>query len=961
MKCPSCGRENPVTSIRCSQCRTALFDSSDDRTMDSPATTSGTTHGDTKPAAAEAELQSSTLVRTPSGATPSQGRSGSSAGRASRILEPGDELGTRFLIDELLGEGGMGRVYKATDRDLGRIVAIKVLLSELANDPQVIQRFKHELLLASRISHKNILRIHDLNEVDGIKFITMAYVEGNDLNQVLKVEHPLELDRCLKIARQLCEALSAAHAEGVVHRDFKPHNVLVGANDHVYVSDFGLATSFETAKMGMTRSGAFVGTPKYMSPEQVEGGKVDHRSDLYSLGLVIYEMATGEVPFAGDSTWQVMYQRVKEQPKDPKQVNPNLPDWVVRVILHCLEKNQDDRYQSADEIILDIDAHRSPSSSSQSRSHSQSVVLEITPKAAKLTGSLVGAFILLVIVFFALPYTRGWIFHSATTATAAPGHASLPPLTSGKYVAILPFRVLGNDDSLNYVADGLGEALTAKLFQVNDVRITSSTAAGKLNEQKTPLPQIAKELGVNIIVHGLVQGAGKQLRISVKLENMETNQLQWSQEFSGVNGDLLTLEDQIYGKLVEALQLRATPGELSVAGAHPTENVAAYDVYLRGRQALRGQQDPKNIQTAVDLFEQAIKMDNSFALAYAGLSDASMLMYREKKDRIWSERGIAAAKQAARLNDKLPEVHFSLGGAYTATGQTQEAIAELKKALELSPNSDEAYRRLGNAYADTGQKEQAYQALQKAADLNPYFWLNLSALGNAYFEFGDYEKALKQYQAVTQLEPDNAAGYDNIGSVYSRMGKYEESLPAFQKALGLQPYAATYSNLGTSYFYLKRYPEAVQTFEKAAEMNPGDEVMVGNLADAYRWAGQKDKANASYEKAIALAYKQLQVNPRDAGTMGHLALYYAKKGDTAQAKEFIKRSRAIDPSDVYAMYISAVVDTIANDPKSAVATLRTALQKGFAVDDIQAEPEFAPLRLSPDYQAMLKGFSQKSH
>jgi len=958
MKCPSCGRENPESAVRCSQCRTALHNSIDDRTMDSPGQ-SGMMHDDTKPSLAQTDFKD-TMVRTPSGHSPSHSQSSGGSGGRSRVLEPGDELGPRFRVDELLGEGGMGRVYKATDRDLGRVVAIKVLLSELTNDPQVILRFKHELLLASRISHKNILRIHDLSEADGVKFITMAYVAGQDLNQVLKKDHPLALERCLKIARQLCEALSAAHAEGVMHRDFKPHNVLVGSNDHVYVSDFGLATSFETAKMGMTRSGAFVGTPKYMSPEQVEGGKVDHRSDLYSLGLVIYEMATGEVPFAGESTWQVMYQRVKEKPKDPKLVNPILPDWMVRIILHCLEKNQDDRYQSADEIIADIDAHRSPSSHSHSRSHapSRSVVLPITPRAAKWTGSLIGIFVLLVIIFFALPYTRNWVFRGTTTGTGA--SPALPPLSAGKYVAILPFRVLGNDDSLNYVADGLGEALTAKLFQVNDVRITSTTAAQKLNEQKTPLPQIAKELGVNMIVHGLVQGSGKQLRISVKLENMENNQLQWSQEFGGMTGDLLTLEDQIYGKLVEALQLRATPGELSVAGAHPTENVAAYDIYLRGRQALRGQQDPRNIQTAVDLFEQAIKMDSGFALAYAGLSDASMLMYRENKNRLWSERGIAAAKQAATLNDKLPEVHFSLGGAYSATGQSTEAIAELKKALALSPNSDEAYRRLGNAYADIGQKDQAIQALQKAAELNPYYWVNLNALGTAYFEFGDYDKALKQYQSVTQLEPDNAAGYDNVGSVYSRMGKYEESIPAYQKALQLQPYAATYSNLGTSYFYLKKYADAVPMFQKAAEMNPGDEALAGNLADAYRWAGQKDQANATYDKAIALAFKQLQVNPRDAGIMGHLALYYAKKGDTTQAREFIKRSRAIDPSDVYSLYISAVVDTIGNDPKSAIASLRAALQKGFPISDIESEPEFAPLRLAPDYQAIIKDFSQKS-
>ena len=375
------------------------------------------------------------------------------------MLEPGDELGSRFQIDDLLGEGGMGRVYKATDRELGRVIAIKVLLSELTNDAQVIQRFKHELLLASRISHKNILRIHDLSEADGVKFITMAYVEGKDLNQVLKTEHPLPLERCMKFARQLCEALAAAHAEGVVHRDFKPHNVLVAKDDHVYVSDFGLATSFETAKMGMTRSGAFVGTPKYMSPEQVEGGTVDQRSDLYSLGLVIYEMATGEVPFAGESTWQVMYQRVKEKPKDPKLVKPDLPDWVARIIMHCLEKESSAiATRTPTKFWRTWTTHRSPSS------HSQTVILPITPKAAKWTGTAIGA-LALVILFFAIPTTGHWVFRGGgETTTARRRDRDCRHFPRAKYVAILPFRVLGDDDSLTYVADGLGEALRPNFF-----------------------------------------------------------------------------------------------------------------------------------------------------------------------------------------------------------------------------------------------------------------------------------------------------------------------------------------------------------------------------------------------------------------------------------------------------------------------------------------------------------------
>ena len=532
----------------------------------------------------------------------------------------------------------------------------------------------------------------------------------------------------------------------------------------------------------------------------------------------------------------------------------------------------------------------------------------------------------------------------------------LPPLSEGKFIAVLPFRVLGADNSLNYVADGLNEALSAKLFQLSDVRIASASAASKANDQKTPLPRIAKDLGVNYIIHGLVQGAGDKLRIVVNLENMVDNRLQWSQEFTGVTGDLLTLEDQIYGKLTEVLQAKAPNGG---GASHPTENIAAYDLYLRGRTALRGQQDPKNVQAAITLFDDAIKKDPSFALAYAGMADASLFMYREKKDRFWSEKAIASAQQAERLNDKLPEVHFSLGTAYAAIGQTSQAISELKRALEISPNSDEAYRRLGRSYAATGQKDEAIKALQKAVEINPYYWTNQSALGAVYIDFGNYEGALRQFQIVTQLEPQNAAGYDNLGSVYSRMGRYEESVTAYQKALQIQPYAATYSNLGTSFFYLKRYQESVQMFQKAAEMSPGEETIVGNLADAYRWAGDKNKANATYDQAIGLAYKQLQVNPRDASALGHMALYHSKKGDSTQAQDFIRRARSIDPSGVYLIYTVAIVAANANDPAGAIEALRSALQKGFATADIDSDPEFASLHDRADYKALMKEFAPK--
>ena len=532
-------------------------------------------------------------------------------------------------------------------------MALKTLLPELVSDHLLTQRFKQELLLASKISHRNILRIHDIGEVEGVKFITMAFIDGKDLHQLLKDEGPFPLERSLKIARQLCEALDAAHSEGVVHRDFKPQNVLVGSNDHAYVSDFGLATSLETAKMGMTRSGAVMGTPRYMSPEQVEGKPVDSRSDLYALGLVLYEMVTGATPFSGESTWQLMYQRVQLMPKDVKLVNPALPDYVARVIMHCIEKDPAKRYQSAKAILADLDAGRSPS-------HSPTRTLQINlPVVEKHWWYALGGGVLLLIgLFFAIPKTRHWVFAAPTAGTPTPITSGLPSLSQGKFVAVLPFRVLGDQSSLGYVADGLVEAMSAKLFQLKEVRLASSTAAAKI-DPKTPLLQAAKELGVNLIVYGTVQGSGDNLRVTVNLENVAENRLVWSQEFAGMTGDLLTIEDHIYARLMDELESKPSDEEMATASAHPTENVEAYNQYLKGRNALGGSPDEKNIQVAMNYFNGALQRDPGFALAYTGLADADLMMYNEKKDKYWSEKAVEAAKQAARLNDKLPEVHVA--------------------------------------------------------------------------------------------------------------------------------------------------------------------------------------------------------------------------------------------------------------------------------------------------------------
>jgi serine/threonine-protein kinase len=917
MICVRCHTPNPTSAENCSRCGSGL---------DAAAEAADVGFGDTL------EVSDSASIHT------------------------GTDFGPRYHVESLLGSGGMGKVYKARDRELDRTVAIKVLRPDLMTDAQAMQRFKHELLLASSISHPNILRIHDLGEYNAVKFISMAYVDGGDLTQLLHKEGRLPLPRTLNIMKQLAAALAAAHGVSVVHRDLKPQNILLDRDDHVYVSDFGIAKTLESDRTRVTRTGAVLGTPMYMSPEQVEGKPVDHRSDLYTLGLIFYEMLTGVLPFSGDTTFQLMYQRVHEVPKRPELVIPDLPPYLSRICLKCLEKEPAKRYQSAGEILADLEFKHAPT-----QTRTVHITLPVLSKKTSLLSA--GALILLVAGILAIPPVRNVFHHKTAEPTSG-----IPPLKQGKFVAVLPMRILGDPSSLNYVADGLVEALSAKLFQLHDMHTASASDVQKAvpsNNSAVPPPppvlnELARHLGVNLVVSGTIQGSGDKLRIVANLDDVAGGRRVWTQEFSGVQQDLLTLEDQIYAGLVDALALKPTSEESARATPHPTENIEAYDLYLKGRSAMRGQQDVKNIQTAVGLYEQALKKDPNFALAYAGVADASLVMYHEKKDSFWSQKALAAAQQAERLNDNLPEVHFSLGNVYTASGKGAEAVSELKRALQLAPNSDDGYRGLGKAYLALGQKDLGLQSYRKAIGINPYYWVNYNYAGQAYFGLGEYDKALAAFQRMIELEPNNPFGYLNAGAVYFQQGKYDQCIPFYQKALQIQPHYMTYSNLGTALFYLKRYSDSVPMFEKAVEMNPNDAMVMGNLADSYRWSGRRQEAADTYDKAIALAYKELQVNPRAASAMGSLALYYAKKGDTAHAMEFIQHALSIQSQNIALVYIQAVVYCLADRKADSLRVLREALRKGYSVEEAKSDPELSSLQGSPEFAKLVTEFSKSN-
>ena len=885
-----------------------------------------------------------------------------SALRLAQLFPPGTVLGSRYQILRVLGEGGMGAVYQARDQELDRIIALKVIRPELAGNPAILQRFKQELILARHVTHKNVVRIFDLGESDGIKFITMEYVDGEDLRMLLKRDGKFSPKDAVHVIEQVCRALDAAHAEGVIHRDLKPQNIMRDKQGRIVVMDFGLARSLQGE--GMTQTGALVGTMEYMSPEQAMGGELDQRSDLFALGLIFYELLTGKVPYKADTALASLMKRTQERAIPASQIDASVPKVLSTIVSRCLERDPKARYHSALEILQQLEAWGmnpsiSPSVVARMAPSSASRVLQISLPMPERRGWLWGAgAVLLALILLTVPSTRHLIFHEKPATESSSG---IPGLTEGKYVAVLPFRVLGDEKSLQYVADGLQEALSAKLFQLKEVHVASSSAVDKAAASGQSLSKMGRELGVNLVLQGTVQGSAEKLRITLDLEDVAAGKRIWGQEFSGVPQDLLAVEDQVYSYLANALELKPTNEERARVGMHPTENVAAYDLYLQGRNAIRGSQNLQQTQAGIRFFEDALRKDPNFALAYTGMADASLAMFKDSKDISWAQKALQAALQAERLNGSLAEVHLSLGSVYSSTGRNAEAIEELKRALALAPNSDEAYRRLGTAYKLAGDKTQSISAYQSAVSANPYYWYNHIKLGTAYQKFGDSEKALQEYRRATELAPENATAYSNIGSVYYNRGQWSEAIVYFQKALAIQPDGDVYSNLGTAYFFLKRYDDSVKMYEKAVELSPKDEQLMGNLADAYRTSGRTEQANSTYDKAIALTYEQLQLNPRSAEAMSDLARYYAKKGDSDHAQQYIHQARAISPSDVQMIYWEAQVYALTNRPEDALKTLREAFQKGYSPQEALNDPDLGKLQSLPEFLKLVNQYKKKSN
>jgi tetratricopeptide (TPR) repeat protein len=554
---------------------------------------------------------------------------------------------------------------------------------------------------------------------------------------------------------------------------------------------------------------------------------------------------------------------------------------------------------------------------------------------------IAAAAVVLLLALGLIPQTRKAILALMPGAHAGPQH----------YVAVLPLKVVGEEEQLRYIADGVVESLNAKLGGIGNVFVADAGRVATAMKQDSDA-KIARALGVAILIKGTMQqGADGKISILLNMDDVQQHRpVMKPTEFAGVKQDLLTLEDNAFKSVADALVIRETNEERRRTSARPTQDIGAYDLYLKGRSLLH--QNDANAEKALGLFDQAVKRDPNFPLAYTGSADADLVMANTTKDGVWVERALGAAQQAERLDDNLPEAHMSLGAAYTRKGKYPEAIAELQHALKLAPNSDEAHRRLGRAYEAAGQTAEAIKAYQAAIEINKYLWWNFNSLASAYFNSGDNQKALENFREVTRLQPESATGWANLGAAYYRLGDWPQCIAAIEEAIHRQPKAIYYSQLGVANFYSEHYDKAVELFGKAAQMGPLDPSYQAYLGDAYRALGQRDKASAAYDQAIKLAYQNLDTNPNDTDALGYLAGAYAKKGDDATAQSKIQQALKIKPADPGLLDLQAQIHAIAGRTADALLSLKVALQNGYSWKEIQADPEFKGLRGNPQFQQL---------
>jgi len=838
---------------------------------------------------------------------------------------------SKYRIISKLGTGGMGEVYKAEDPALLRTVAIKVMSKETDRAPDGATRFLREARAASAFNHPNIVTIYEIGEAGDHTYIVMEYVEGRSLRDLIS-KNEVKPESVLDIAVQTCDALVEAHSHGIIHRDIKPENILLTDRGRVKLVDFGLAKTVSarpvrggaTAAASMTESGTVMGTLSYMSPEQLRGEHLDERTDIFSFGIVLYELITGGLPFTGSNSFEVAASILKDPAFEIGTVPSGLPRGTKSIVSRLLEKRRENRYPSFLEVRSAIESLKDQTERVPTLEDSRTTVELPLPVGGQRSASLAAA------------------LRSGSKSSA------VPPT-----VLVLPLQAVGGDESSLFIGIGLAYAITTDLAKIKGLSVLSKSAgAGRVDEVGRGASELARELGATILLEGEVMRAGQTIGVMARLTDAELGHVIWGSQYRGDASDLFSIQDAVCESVAEALKLSISSEVRDQMARPATTNLDAFEFYSKGRAFLDRHEVVENVDFAIQMFEEALKLDLNFALAYAGLGEAYWRKYHDTSENVWVDRAISASDRALALDPYQAQVHISLGIIYHGTGKTESAIEEFERAANLRSGSDDAFRWLGLCYTRKGEMDRAITCFEKAIEIRPGYWDNYNNLGHAYYTFGRYREASEQFRRVITIQPDNFRGYSNLGSMYYLLGLYEDAVGMYQRAIEIYPNEDSYANLGTAYFYLERYEDALAAYKSALELASRNDVLYRNLGDCYLRVGRKLDAEAQFQTAIDLLGEHLKINPDDAPRLGDLAICQAKLGASLDASTSIERAISLEPHNTNLMYAKAVVYALTGDAERAIADLGRALAHGYSSSEASLYSDLATLRDRQEYKAL---------